>query len=133
MNCYRRVAAATLDSVSLAAHLLPFVEAAGKEASARRRRARQVVAFAIDFYRQLLRTSCGVAPEGDPELLQAVEKARAAGSGNAETAAACIDRSLEAVAHLDRNAHQATLLECWLDDLGRIVESGHPVAGYAEY
>ncbi len=71
--------------------------------------------------------------EGDAELVPAVEKANAAWTGDAETAAACIDRSLEALSHLDRNAHQAALLECWLDDLGRIVESGHAVAGYGEY
>ena len=122
-----------LDSVALSAQLLAFVDAAGKEASARRGRARQVVTFAIDFYRQLLRTLCGLAPEGDAELVPAVEKANAAWTGDAETAAACIDRSLEALSHLDRNAHQAALLECWLDDLGRIVESGHAVAGYGEY
>jgi DNA polymerase-3 subunit delta' len=126
------LAARPLSSVALAGSLTSFVEAAGKEATARRARARQVVGFAIDFYRQVLRALCGLAPEGDAELVRAAEKASAAWPYSAEAAGACIDRSLETLAHIDRNAHQTTLLECWLDDLSRIVESGQPVSGYAE-
>lgn len=124
------LSATHLGSVAFAGSLVPFVEAAGKEAKARRGRARQLVAFAVEFYRQLLRGRAGAAPAGDTELLTAVEAALARWPGDAETAAACIERSLEALAHLDRNAHQATLLECWLDDLARIVQTGHAVAAY---
>jgi DNA polymerase-3 subunit delta' len=119
-----------LDGVALARQVVAFVEAAGKEAPARRARARQVVGFAIDFYRQLLRASCGASVEGDASLAAAVDSARSHGSLDAETAAACVDRSLEALAHIDRNAHQTTLVECWLDDLSRIAETGRPVASY---
>ncbi len=124
------LAAGQLASVALAQALCPFVEAAGKEAPPRRARARQIVAFAIDFYRQLLRDRSGLSPLGDAELIGAVEQARAAWPGDALTAAACIDRSLATLSHIDRNAHQTTLLECWLDDLGRIVQSGQPVASF---
>jgi hypothetical protein len=34
-----------------------------------------------------------------------------------EAAAACLERCLDARAHVDANANQATVLECWLDDL----------------
>ena len=44
-----------LASVKIARELVPLVEAAGKEATARRERLRQVIGFAVDFYRQLLR------------------------------------------------------------------------------
>jgi DNA polymerase-3 subunit delta' len=127
------LAEARLNSGQLAGSLVPFVESAGKEASARRGRARQLVAFAVEFYRQLLRGRAGVAPEGDAELREAVEAALARWPGDAETAAACIERSLEALAHIDRNAHQTTLLECWLDDLARIVATGHAVATYGDF
>ncbi len=123
---------AALDSVVLAQDAVAFVEAAGKEAGARRSRSRQVMAFAVDFYRQLLRATCGVPPQGDAELLAAVDRARSSGSFDAETAAALIARSLEALSHVDRNAHQTTLLECWLDDLSRIVETGHEVSSYSD-
>jgi hypothetical protein len=43
-----------------------------------------------------------------------------------------IDRSIEALAHIDRNANQTTLLECWCDDLSRTVETGQPVASYSD-
>jgi DNA polymerase-3 subunit delta' len=116
-----------LDSVRLAMDTCAFVEAAGKEALARRGRARQIVAFAVDFYRQLLRAQTGLEPDGDPQLVRAVELARQA-AGAVETTAACIDRSLSTLGHIDRNAHQATLIECWLDDLARILATGVPVA-----
>jgi DNA polymerase-3 subunit delta' len=128
----KELAAPRLASVALAGSLLPFVEAAGKEASARRARARQVVAFALDFYRQLLRARSGAEPAGDEELLASVAAALPRWPGDAETAVACIERSLEALAHVDRNAHQTTLLECWLDDLARIMQTGHAVATYGE-
>jgi DNA polymerase-3 subunit delta' len=126
----KALAAPQLSSVQLASTLVPFVEAAGKEASPRRARARQLVAFAVEFYRQLLRVRCGAEAQGDADLRQMVEQALARWPGNEETATACIDRSLATLEHIDRNAHQTTLLECWLDDLARIVASGHAVASY---
>lgn len=125
----RALSSPRMESVALARELVAFVDAAGKEAPVRRARARQVIGFAIDFYRQLLRALCGLSPLGDDQLLGAVEQARAAWSHDVETAAACIDRSLDAWAHVDRNAHQATLLECWLDDLARTVETAPSPAG----
>ena len=92
-------------------------------------RTRQLIGFAVEFYRQLLRARAGADPLGDDGLRRYVLQAAATQPGDAETAADCIDRSLEALAHVDRNAHQTTLLECWLDDLARIL-SGQPVASY---
>ena len=42
------------------------------------------------------------------------------------TAAVCLDRCLDAAEQIDRNANQATLIECWLDDLagGRSRQKG---------
>jgi hypothetical protein len=37
--------------------------------------------------------------------------------GDAITAGACLERCLEALGQIDRNANQATLIEAWLDDL----------------
>jgi hypothetical protein len=65
-------------------------------------------------------------------LLQSVERAAAGWPGDGELVVACLDRSLEALAHVDRNAHQATLAECWLDDLGRTVETGQPAASFGD-
>ena len=123
---------AALDSVALAQDAVAFVEAAGKEASARRSRSRQVMAFAVEFHRQLLRAASGLPSQGDAELLgPSIGPARPV-RFDAETAAALIARSLEALSHIDRNAHQTTLLECWLDDLSRILETGHEVSSYSD-
>ena len=112
-----RLAEAALDSVRLAQTVAAFVDDAGKEASARRARLRQVVAFAAEFYRQLLHAQCGAAPSDDSELQSHVGRAVERGRNDSELSATRLDRCLEAAAQIDRNANQSTLIECWLDDL----------------
>jgi hypothetical protein len=90
------------------------------------------VSFAIDFFRQRLRAACGMAASGDRELARAAERAEAGRPLAIEHLARAIERSLEALSHIDSNAHQATLVECWLDDLTKILQ-GQFVAAYAEY
>jgi DNA polymerase III subunit delta' len=115
-----------LASYRLAHPLLAFVDAAGKEAPLRRARARQLIRFAVEFYRRLLHRQVGggeASLHGDEHSGASgnedryVAAAQAAGQNNPEATAARIERSLEALTHIDRNANQATLLEAWLDDL----------------
>jgi DNA polymerase-3 subunit delta' len=112
---------AALDSVRLAPQVSQFVDAAGKEAPRRRARLRQVIGFAADFYRALLRMQAGGSLSGDatledPALLECVEQSLAR-APSAEEAAARLDRCLTAAEHVDRNANQTTLIEAWLDSL----------------
>lgn len=118
---YDALAQYPLASVALAKAVSAFVDAAGKEAPPRRERARLVIGFAAEFYRRLLRALAGVADDGDQELARMVDRARAVWPGDVETAAACAQRCLEALEQIDRNANQATFIECWLDDLGQLV------------
>jgi hypothetical protein len=76
-----------------------------------------VVAFAAEFYRQLLHAQCGVSVSEDAELRTHVSAAVDRGVGNRERSAVQLDRCLDAAAQIDRNANQSTLIECWLDDL----------------
>jgi DNA polymerase-3 subunit delta' len=116
-SLYQKLSAPILDSVGLARTVAAFVDEAGKEASARRARFRQVVAFAAEFYRQLLHAQCGVSVSEDAELRTHVSAAVDRGVGNRERSAVQLDRCLDAAAQIDRNANQSTLIECWLDDL----------------
>ena len=120
-----KLAAEPLESFRLAPTVVAFVDAAGKEAPPRRARARQLIGFAIGFYRRLLYRQvaaedavllAGDQLAGDDELDRQVSEALKAHS-DPEATAARIERSLEALGHIDRNANQATLLEAWLDDL----------------
>ena len=112
-----RLSEPLLPSVELARTVASFVDAAGKEASPRRARLRQVVAFAAEFYRQLLHVQCGVSLSEDQELQRHVHRAMERGQQDCELSAARVDRCLNASAEIDRNANQSTLIECWLDDL----------------
>jgi DNA polymerase III subunit delta' len=118
-----------LESGALAGELVALVEAAGKEASSRRERARETIGFAIEFYHQLLRALCEVEPQGDDALKAAVNQAASHWPGDAELAARLLDRSIDALAQIDRNAHLTTLVECWLDDLAREIDSSQGPVG----
>src|SRR5262249_49709918 len=109
--------AETLDSVTLAPIVAAFIDDAGKEAPARRSRFRLVVAFAADFYRRLLHVRSDLPLPSEFELLGPLEAAMRRFSGDALVAAACLERCLDALGQIDRNANQATLVETWLDDL----------------
>ena len=119
-----KLATVPFENYRLAPSLLTFVDAAGKEAPPRRARARLLIGFALGFYRQLLYRQVAESAErsGDPitaddEAERYVSTALKNGQTDPEVTAARIERCLEALSHIDRNANQATLLEAWLDDL----------------
>lgn len=107
------------DSVRLAPELIAFVNQAGKEADLRRGRMRQLFQMVAGHFRQLLRASCCTdsAPSSIPEELVQL------GTAAQDLSLAVLDRCLEAEVQLDRNANQATLMECWLDDLATILSA----------
>jgi DNA polymerase III subunit delta' len=114
---FQKLSEANLDSNGLARTVAAFVDEAGKEPSARRARLRQIVAFAAEFYRQLLHAQCGASVSEDVELQKQVIVAMESGPAAHERSATRLDRCLDAAAQIDRNANQSTLIECWLDDL----------------
>jgi hypothetical protein len=119
-----RLAGPALDSVSLAAEVLKFVEQSGREGAARRERLRQAIGLATEFYQQLLRRIAGVPVQEHEDLLSWVEKAAKHWPGDAGAAAMCVERCLEAAEQVDRNAYPPTLIECWLDDLAHATTPG---------
>jgi len=114
-----RLAEPVLDSVAFSKAVATFVDAAGKQAALRRNRFRQIVGFATEFYRQVLHAQNGVAATGDAELQRFVGQRLQHGAGDQQKTATQLDRCLETVGQIDRNANQTTLIETWLDDLSR--------------
>ncbi len=116
---HERLAEAAIQSVPLSRAVSSFVDEAGKEAPARRARFRQVVAFAAEFYRQLLRAQAGAAQTDDAELDRVVRNVLSTQPISEEATATRLERCLEAAEQINRNANQTTLIETWLDDLAR--------------
>lgn len=87
-----------LESVRTSTMVSKFVDDAGRDAPPRRARLRHVIGFAIEFYRARL-----IELSNHPEA--------------AELISARLERSLDALEQIDRNANQTTLIECWVDDL----------------
>ncbi len=96
--------------------LSSFVDAAGKEAPPRRLRMKQVARWGADFYRHLMSRLEGRAEPADPALEQSLA-ASVDSFLDTDSTAICLERCLDAHAQIEANANQATLIECWLDDL----------------
>ncbi len=116
------------DAVAFSKTVIQFVDEAGKDAPPRRARMSQLIGFAAEFYRQLMRSLSGLVVQGDDALRKAIVASQNSWPGDAETAAACLERCLDTEAHVLANANQATLLECWLDELATIARTECPLS-----
>lgn len=114
-----QLASPRLDGLALAKMVSAQVDEAGKEAAPRRARARWIVDLAIEFHRQWLRALSGCGIAGDEPMRQALESMLKESTANVDLVSDCLDRSLEARTHIDRNANQTTWIEAWFDELGR--------------
>jgi DNA polymerase-3 subunit delta' len=83
-----------------------FIADAGTEAEAKRQRLRATFDIVTNHIRGVLRG------EGVQQSLNRAPESRLL---------AALDRCIQAEEELDRNANQATLLECWVDDLSRLL------------
>lgn len=116
----------TASSAEFVKELSGFVDEAGKEAPPRRARLCQLIGIVTELYRELLlRLSCGQGASEDPLVRAAAETLHSRWVGDCETAAACLERCLDAEAHVLSFANQATLIECWLDDLDQTTRLGY--------
>jgi DNA polymerase-3 subunit delta' len=102
----RQFASNEIDGMRLLSVVNDFVADAGTEAEAKRQRLRATFDLVTDHLRGLLRRGdVQQSPNRAPE----------------SRVLAALDRCIQAGEELDRNANQATLLECWVDDLSRLL------------
>ena len=113
-----------IETLQITKQLHDFVNSAGKDAQARRERMRLLFLMVSEHFRELLRISCQGAKAASSEIEQSVAEL---GSAAQQCALSILDRCLAAEEELDRNANQATLLECWVDDLARILAAEQTV------
>jgi len=105
----------------LAVAMATFVDAAGKESVHKRRRARQVLEFAVEFFTGCLRGAQQATATREVSLAQAIER-RLAAPLEIEAYEGALERTLHALEQVEQNANQATLIDCWCDDLARILD-----------
>ena len=104
----RQFSIESLDGNRLHGVISDFVSDAGTEAESRRQRLRAVFDTAFQQLGNHLRANAADAINNDGAINRVL---------------AALDRCQQAEVELDRNANQATLLECWVDDLSRILNS----------
>ena len=122
-----RLARPGFDTLAVAKSISEFVGTAGKEAALRRQRLRQVIEFAVDFYRQAVRADLGLSNDSDQQTATAVAALLESGV-DIENLERSIERCLEAIGHLERNVHLTTLIDAWIDDVGRFGRVGQAPA-----
>ncbi len=95
---FASLAAWPVDGVRQARAVQAFVDEAGKESSERRERLRTVIGFAIEFYREKLRTEKSV-----------------------ESELSALDACLVALEQIDRNANLGLVIQHWCEQLSGIL------------
>jgi DNA polymerase III subunit delta' len=116
------LAATDSNVVRMAKSVQTFVDEAGKEASDRRERLRTIIGFAQEFYLGKLRSQVGGDPRGD-ELLVSSLRRSAEGSAGGSWAASVrhvtirLDRCLESLEQIDRNANLGLVIQNWCEGL----------------
>lgn len=104
------------NTVALAKQWGQFVEEAGKEAAAQRRRAALTLRFLIDFYDDALRGSVGGATqESEPDLLRAIQQLGQ--RSDPDRLLEILDRCLEADHQIGRKVQLVLVLEGLMDAL----------------
>lgn len=113
---------ATLDpgQNDFAKTIATFVDAAGKDASAKRQRLRLVCDMAVNFYSNLLKTIQQLDPELDAEMRNAIEAVQSNWRGSGVWIGNCLTRCMETYEQISANANQTTVIGCLLSDLCRL-------------
>jgi len=96
----KQLVARPIPVVALAKTVTSYVDEAGKEAPQRRDRLRDVLAIATATFRDHLRQVADQPAAVDEAVYR-------------------IDRTIDAIGHVQRNANQATLIESWTADVAR--------------
>jgi hypothetical protein len=115
-----------VDSVALGKSFIEFVEDAGKETAAQRRRANQVLRLLIESLVDVLRVQAGAAARSAesadlPLLASLAQRARA------EKIQALLERCLETEMHLGRYVQLSLVLEGLMDALGQLLDDAGPL------
>jgi DNA polymerase-3 subunit delta' len=110
------------DTVALSQEWMRFVEEAGRESAAQRRRAALVLGLLIEFLNDAVRLKLGATPLlAEPEDLRFLREL--VSRVDLERIMELLERCLEGDAHIDRRVQLVLVLEGLLDALGQKMKS----------
>lgn len=112
-----QLAADDFDQIKTAKFAAEFVEQAGKEAPAKRKRLLETLGIAEEFFACTLRSSSGLHDDVDPPLRAAVDTLLRRRPPGDEAIATCLERTIAARGHVEANASPQNVLDAWLDDV----------------
>ncbi len=106
----KQFSAKTLDAVGFARRLNEFVDAVGKEAPLRRRRLRLLFSLAVEHFRETMRKQDSAKPAETAALQERHQTA-------AHLAARRLERTLDALEQIDRNANLPFIVDAWCAEI----------------
>ena len=114
---FRDLAAVRPDSARMARAVQAFMDEAGDEPAQKRDRLRAIVSFAIDFYRLQLQCLGAAGAEGDPLYRSPITGEHARSHLDPDIAVRAIDRCLDTLEQVDRNANLGLVVQAWCEDI----------------
>jgi DNA polymerase-3 subunit delta' len=113
--------------VELSDQIAKEVDSAGKSASARRRRLKRLIRFAVDFYREAIwlretgRSPSQVGATDSTSLDHFDQGAQTTAERQSiEQLLDLLERCVDADVHVSRFLNQSLTIDCWIDDLAQI-------------
>lgn len=132
----KRLSCGVRERTDLLKEIEEQMELAGKVPALRRNRLRVVMETAADYFRRLAFWLSGMKPT-EVQLQKEWERLLEDGAANwpfdAEGAAGAALRTADYLELVQRNVHQTTLLEAWLDELVRLYGGDSAVLGIAPW
>lgn len=116
-SLFQTLAAGGWEFAKIVELISTYVDAAGKEAQPRRIRLRTAVTCVVDFLRQLIRDIIGATPHSGVEMQSATRQLAGIWPQDPEAVGDMIQRSFDALRHIDANGHIPTVLEAWIDGI----------------
>ncbi|MBX3423855.1 MAG: AAA family ATPase [Pirellulaceae bacterium] len=122
---YEQLLCRPLAMAALAKSCTEMVDAAGKEARQKRDRLKQILYFAGQLYRGLVRShfQAGKVAQsmiaGDVLVADSVHRAVSTWTGGVAAALSCWQLCCRMIEQVDRNANQATLIQYWSAEIAR--------------
>lgn len=110
-----------INNVALAKLVTESVEAAGKEATLRRKRLKWLIGCVAIYFRELAKACCGGEVAADAEMQQAVRTAMKQANWPVDALIEIVEQCLETIEQIDRYVNQSLQIEAWLEQISKML------------
>lgn len=115
-DLWNRLSQSSIDRAGLAKSMNQFLDAAGKEAAAKRTHFRLAMQVAIDFYHAVARSLSGLGG-AEADMADSINELVQRDKMHVDTATALVERCIDAIKQINSNANLGLLVDAWVCDI----------------